>query len=170
MNSLNRLNCSNCSNRSNHFEEGDVDSSNNKIEYRATFKSMFGLAVVLSIMAFLLIGSGIFYKNLLVVPGILLFALLILIRFRFKIVVDDNQIEYTGFFSTKVIKFSDIIHAGWMFEHGYTRDRYFGSAVYEILTTHNYIRINFRLFPMSPMSKVIEMLESLPGKSTTQND
>jgi len=107
---------------------------------------------------------------LLVVPGILLFVLLFVIHFRFKVVVDEKQIEYTGFFTTKVIVFSDIVHSGWMFEHGYSKDRFYGSFVYEILSKNNRIKINFRLFPLDLISKVIEMLEALPGKSAKVNE
>ena len=148
----------------------DVSPGNSKMEYRVTFKSMFGMALVLSIFAFSLIGSGILYKkSLLFIFGIMFLALLFLIRSRFKVVVDEGQIEYTGFFKTKVIPFSDIIHSGWMFEHGYSRDKFYGSFMYEILSKKDCIRINFRLFPLDSMSKTIEMLENLHGKSATNN-
>jgi hypothetical protein len=137
-----------------------------KTEYNVTFKSMFGLALVLSIFAFSFIGIAILYKKpLLVFLGILLIVLLVAIRSRFKVVVDEKQIEYTGFFPTKVIKFTDIIHSGWMFEHGYSRDRFYGSFVYEILSEKSCIKINFRLFPLDLMKKVIDTIESLPHKS-----
>jgi hypothetical protein len=112
------------------------------MEYRVTFKGMLSLALVISILA------------------------LAIIRIRFKVIVDEKQIEYTGFFATKVILFSDIVHSGWMFEHGYSRDRFYGSLVYEILSKNNRIKINFRLFPLGSMSKAIEMLENLRDKST----
>jgi hypothetical protein len=135
------------------------------MEYRVTFKSMLSLALVISILALALIGNAILYKQaLLVIPGILLIVLLVAIRIRFKVVLDEKQIEYTGFFATKVILFSDIVHSGWMFEHGYSRDRFYGSFVYEILSKNNSIKINFRLFPLDLMGKVIEMLEKLPLK------
>ena len=134
------------------------------MEYRVTFKSMLGLALVLSIFAISFIGNAILYKQpLLVVPGVFLFALLFIIRIRFKVVVDDKQIEYTGFFQTKVILFSDIVHSGWMFEHGYSRDRFYGSFVYEILSKNNRIKINFRLFPLDLMTTLIQILENLPA-------
>jgi hypothetical protein len=143
-----------------------MNLSNEKTQYNVTFKSMLGLALVLSIFAFLFIGNAILYKKPLhVVPGILLFALLVVIRIRFKVIVDEKQIEYTGFFTTKVVRFSDIVHSGWMFEHGYSRDRFYGSFVYEILSKHECIKINFRLFPLGPMSKVIDLMENLPRKS-----
>jgi len=126
---------------------------------------MIGLVLVLSLISFLCIGSAILYnKPSFVIPGILLLALLSVIRIRFKVVVDERQIEYTGFFTTKVILFSDIVHSGWMFEHGYSRDKFYGSFVYEILSKNNRIKINFRLFPLDLMRKVIEMLERLPHK------
>ena len=125
---------------------------------------MFGLALVLSIFAFSFIGYAILYKQpLFVVPGFLLFALLVAIRIRFKVVLDEKQIEYTGFFATKVILFSDIVHSGWMFEHGYSRDRFYGSFVYEILSKNNRIKINFRLFPLDLMTTLIQILENLPA-------
>jgi len=150
---------------------GNVNLSNEKTQFNVTFKSMLGLSLVLSIFAFLFLGSAILSKKpLLVVPGILLFVLLFVIHFRFKVVVDEKQIEYTGFFTTKVIIFSDIVHSGWMFEHGYSKDRFYGSFVYEILSKNNRIKINFRLFPLDLISKVIEMLEALPGKSAKVNE
>jgi hypothetical protein len=128
---------------------------------------MLSLALVISILALALIGNAILYKQaLLVIPGILFIVLLVAIRIRFKVIVDEKQIEYTGFFATKVILFSDIVHSGWMFEHGYSRDRFYGSLVYEILSKNNRIKINFRLFPLGSMSKAIEMLENLRDKST----
>jgi hypothetical protein len=137
------------------------------MEYRVTFKGMLSLALVISILALAIIGNAILYKQaLLVIPGILFIVLLVAIRIRFKVIVDEKQIEYTGFFATKVILFSDIVHSGWMFEHGYSRDRFYGSLVYEILSKNNRIKINFRLFPLGSMSKAIEMLENLRDKST----
>jgi hypothetical protein len=147
-----------------------VNPINGKTQYNVTFKSMLGLALVLSMFSFVFIGGAIIYKKpLLVIPGFLLFALLAVIRFKFKIVVDEKQIEYTGFFTTKVIHFSDIVHSGWMFEHGHARDRLYGSFVYEILSINDCIKINFRLFPLDSMEKVIEMLERLPHKSARNN-
>ena len=143
-----------------------MNFDDSKMEYRVTFKSMFGLALILSVFAFLFIGNAIFYKKpMLVIPGVLLIALLVVIRIRFKVVVDEKQIEYTGFFATKVILFSDIGHSGWMFEHGYSRDRFYGSFVYEILSKNNRIKINFRLFPLDLMKKVLELIENQSGKS-----
>ena len=140
-----------------------MNLSNERTQYNVTFKSMLGLALVLSIFAFLFIGNAILYKQpLFVVPGILLIALLVVIRIRFKVVVDEKQIEYTDFFKTKVILFSDIVHSGWMFEHGYSMDRFYGSFVYEILSKHDSIRINFRLFPLDLMEKVLELIETYP--------
>ena len=142
----------------------NVNFGDSKMEYRVTFKSMFGLALVLSIFAFSFIGYAILYKQpLFVVPGFLLFALLVAIRIRFKVVLDEKQIEYTGFFATKVILFSDIVHSGWMFEHGCSRDRFYGSFVYEILSKNNRIKINFRLFPLDLMTTLIQILENLPA-------
>jgi 4-amino-4-deoxy-L-arabinose transferase-like glycosyltransferase len=144
-----------------------MSPGNSKMEYRVTFKSMLGLALVLSIFAVLFIGNAILYKKPLhVVPGILLFALPVVIRIRFKVIVDEKQIEYTGFFTTKVVRFSDIVHSGWMFKHGRSRDRFYGSFVYEILSKNDCIRVNFRLFPLDTMGTVIEMLENLRDKST----
>jgi hypothetical protein len=141
-----------------------VISGNGKTQFNVTFKSMFGLALVLSIFAFSFIGNAILYKQPLhLVPGLLLFALLVIIRIRFKVIVDEKQIEYTGFFATKVILFSDIVHSGWMFEHGYSRDRFYGSFVYEILSKNNRIKINFRLFPLDLMKTLIQILEDLPA-------
>ena len=132
---------------------------------------MFGLALVLSIFAFSLIGNAILYKQpLFVVPGVLLFALLVAIRIRFKVVLDEKQIEYTGFFATKVMLFSDIVHSGWMFEHGYSRDRFYGSFVYEVLSKNNRIKINFRLFPLDLMKKVLDTIESLPHKEINDKE
>jgi hypothetical protein len=132
---------------------------------------MFGFALVLSIFAISFIGNAILFKEpLLVVPGIFLIALLVIIRIRFKVVLDEKQIEYTGFFPTKVILFSDIVHSGWMFEHGYSRDRFYGSFVYEILSKNNRIKINFRLFPLDLMKKVLDTIESLPHKSINDKE
>ena len=148
-----------------------MNSGDNKMEYRVTFKSMFGFALVLSIFAISFIGNAILFKEpFLVVPGIFLIALLVIIRIRFKVAVDEKQIEYTGFFATKVILFSDIVHSGWMFEHGYSRDRFYGSFVYEILSKNNRIKINFRLFPLDLMKKVLDTIESLPHKEINDKE
>lgn len=96
-------------------------------------------------------------------------VLLLVIRFRFKVVVDEKEIECTGFFTKQTIEFVDIVHSGWMYKHGYSRDKFYGSFVYEILSKNTCIRINFKLFPLDSMSKVIEMLENLPHKSAPNN-
>ena len=148
-----------------------MNFGNGRMEYRVTFKSMLGLALVLLTFAFLFIGGAILYKKLLLlIPGILFIALIAVIRLRFKVVLDEKRIEHTGFITTKVIPFSDIVHSGWMFEHGYSRDRFYGSLVYEILSKNASIRINFRLFPMYLMKKVIDMIEGLPHKSISNEE
>jgi hypothetical protein len=71
-------------------------------EYRVTFKSMFGTALVLLIIACLLIGGGILYnKPFLFLFGLIFFAWPFAVCYRLKIVVDDNRIVYTAF-CTKV--------------------------------------------------------------------
>lgn len=123
---------------------------------------MSGMSFVLSVIIVPLAISGIIYKNILLfLFGMVFLAMLLTIRYGFKIVFDKKQISYTGFFSTKTIALSEIIHAGWMFEHGYSRDRFFGSFVYEILSKDNCIRINFRLFSLDSMKEEIKILESL---------
>jgi hypothetical protein len=134
-------------------------------EYRLTVKSMFGTALVLPIIGCLLVAGGVMYGKL----SLFLFGLIFLvwpfaIYYRLKIAVSDDRIAYTGFLATKIIKFADIVHTGWMFEHGYSRDRLFGSLYYEILSKETSIRINFRLFSVDSMKNVIDMLESLPKK------
>jgi hypothetical protein len=154
-----------------YWGNSDVGLLNNNMEYRVTFKSMFGLTLLLSIFGFSFIAYTILYKKpSLIIPGVLLFVLLVVIRFRFKVVVDKKQVSYTGFFTTKVIMFSDIVHSGWMFEHGYSRDRFYGSFVYEILSKNTCIKINFRLFPIDTMSKVIETLEGLSRISISEKE
>jgi hypothetical protein len=131
---------------------------------------MLGMSLVLSIIIVLLTLCGIIYRNILLLTfGVMFLVLLFAIRYRLKVVVDEKQIVYTGFFTTKAILFSDIVHSGWMFEHGYSRDRFYGSLVYEILSNKACIRINFRLFPLDLMNNVIEMIESLPHKSFRDN-
>jgi hypothetical protein len=51
-----------------------------------------------------------------------------------------------------------------MFEHGYSRDRFFGSLSYEILSNDTCIRINFRLFSLDSMKEEIKVLESLASR------
>lgn len=132
-------------------------------EYRVTFKNMFGTVVILLTIACLLIGGGILYgKLVLFLFGLLFIAWPFAVRYKMKIVVDDDWIAYTGFFGTKVIKFADILHTGWMFEHGYSRDRFFGSLSYEILSRDTSIKINFRMFSVDSMKTEIQMLENLP--------
>lgn len=141
-----------------------------KTEYRVTFRSMIGMAVVLSLTSLFLIWCGISYrKPFLFILGIFFLVLLLVIRFRFKVVVDEKEIECTGFFTKQTIEFVDIVHSGWMYKHGYSRDKFYGSFVYEILSKNTCIRINFKLFPLDSMSKVIEMLENLPHKSAPNN-
>jgi hypothetical protein len=136
------------------------------MEYRVTFKNIFGTALVLLIIGCSLIAAGILQsKFFLFLFGLMFLAWPFAVCYRLKIVVGDDRIAYTGFLATKVIKFADIIHTGWMFEHGYSRDRLFGSLSYEILSKETSVRINFRLFSVDSMKNVIDMLESLPKKS-----
>lgn len=140
------------------------------MEYRVTFKSMFGVALVLSVIAFFLILGGILYQNLfLFIFGIIFVAVLFAIRYRLKIIVDNTQVVYTGLFTTKIITFVDISHTGWLFEHGHSRDRFYGSFIYEILSKHDCIRINFRLFSLDSIKSLIDMLENLPAKPSPRN-
>jgi hypothetical protein len=127
---------------------------------------MFGTALVLLIIGWSLIATGALQgKFFLFLFGLMFLAWPFAIRYRLKITLADDRIAYTGFLTTKVLKFADIIHTGWMFEHGYSRDRFFGSLSYEILSRDTFIRINFRLFSVDLMKNVIDMLESLPKDS-----
>jgi hypothetical protein len=140
------------------------------IEYRVTLKSIFGTALVLLIIGCALIAAGILLgKVFLFIFGLIFLAWPFAACYRLKVVVGDDRIAYTGFFATKIIKFADIIHTGWMFEHGYSRDRLFGSLSYEILSKETSIRINFRLFSVDSMKNVINMLESLPKRPSAGN-
>lgn len=134
--------------------------------YQPTFKAMLGVALMVMITTISLLFASMQTGR--AIPAILasiFVGILLAIRLRIRIAIDEDRIEYSGLFSRRTIRFSDIIHAGWMYEHGFSRDRFFGSLVYEVLSRKERIKINFRLFSIDQMSSLIRRLETLPATS-----
>ena len=90
--------------------------------------------------------------------GLLLLTLLVTIRIRFKVVLNDSEIISTGFFSTKRIAIDEITNGRWLVDDGYPKDRLYGPYVYEIQTATESMRINFKLFPLDCMQTVLKTI------------
>ena len=157
-------------NEVNAKKEEAHEAAKKRMVYNPTFRSMFGLTFAVSLIALALLAgtltSGRPFPALFALPFI---AVFLAIRFRMKLVVNNDKIEYTGLISTRTIALADITQAGWAYEQGYTRDRFFGSAVYEIVSRHDIIRINFRFFPLDQMTGLIPQIESIAVQNNAQN-
>jgi hypothetical protein len=140
-----------------------------KMTYRATFKSMAGLVVVLLFMAFLFIGVGIqVHEIFLIVIGLFLVTLLLALRFRLKVVLAEREIAVTGLFKTVSARFDEITDARWMTEHDYPKSRVHGPFVYEIRTPDKTLRINFKFFPLDCMHNVLKRIEEVTERPNSQ--
>ncbi|HEX2966217.1 MAG TPA: hypothetical protein VHO84_10540 [Syntrophorhabdaceae bacterium] len=149
-------------------KQEQTEESGDQIIYRPTFRTVLVPTLFVSIISLALFISAV--KSGRPVPAVFSFifiGFLLAIRFKLKIIVDAKQVKYVGLLSTKTILFSDIVHAGWMFQHGFSRDRFFGSLVYEILSKRESIRINFRFFPMDRMNPLVQRLEHLSAELHT---
>ena len=140
------------------------------MEYKATFRSMAGLTCLLLFMALLCIGVGIQAQAVgMIIVGLLFILLLIVIRLRFNVVVNDDEISATGFFRTRRVRMSDIKSAKWISEYGYPTSRFYGPFVYEIQDAEETLRVNFKLFPIECMDTVVKMIEERTSASTVRD-
>jgi hypothetical protein len=132
------------------------------MEFKATFKNMIGLAVLLSLLAVLSMFSGI-YGNApgMEVLGIVLALFLVIIRFRFKVYIDEQQLSSTGFVSTKTVRWSDINRVVRVADCGYPKDRFYGPFVYEFQTANDSLKINFKLFSIECMTEAMKRVDNL---------
>jgi hypothetical protein len=141
------------------------------MEYRATFRSMAGLTVIFVPIAGLSIAAGIKANAPgLIAIGLLLIALLLAIRLRFKVVVNEDEIIATGFFRTRRVRLAELTGAKWMVDYGYPRDRFYGPFTYELQTPKETLRINFKLFPLACMSEVLERTKALAADAALAKD
>ena len=132
------------------------------MKYQATFKSMIGLTVILSFLGVMTMFLGISAKVPgMVVIGAVLFAVLATIRFRFKVTLDEQYLTSTGFLSTKRLRWSEITRVVRSADCGYPKDRFYGPFVYEFRTATDSLKINFKLFPMECMTKILKRAEEL---------
>lgn len=132
------------------------------MEYRATFTSNLGLVILALPLCGFIIATGVTHNEIgMVILGIGPLAWLLAIRLRLRVIVGDNYIEYTGLFSTKRIKISDITESCWMVKLGYPTDRFYGPYTYRIRTPHQSLKINFKFFPLECMRDVRGKLEQV---------
>jgi hypothetical protein len=124
--------------------------------YNATFGSMLGISIVITLLSALFITAGITGSSLvLVICGIALLIFLILIRARLKVVITPSSLEYTGIFSTKKILISDIEITKRVADTGYVASRFSGPFTYELRTSNEVVRINLKLFPVELSNKFL---------------
>jgi hypothetical protein len=128
--------------------------------YNATFGSMLGISIVITLLSALFITAGITGSSLvLVICGIALLIFLILIRVRLKVVITPSSLEYTGIFSTRKIRISDIQITKRVADTGYVASRFFGPFTYELRTSNEVVRINLKLFPVELSHKLFKMVD-----------
>jgi hypothetical protein len=132
------------------------------MKYEATFKSMIGLTIVLSLLGTLTLFAGLSGNSpSMVVLGIASFVILVIIRVRFKVTFDENYLTSTGFVSTKTLRWSEITRVVRMADCGYPKDRFYGPFVYEFQTKNGSLKINFKLFPIECMTKILKKTKEL---------
>jgi hypothetical protein len=128
--------------------------------YNATFGSMLGISIVITLLSALFITAGITGSSLvLVICGIALLIFLILIRVRLKVVITPSSLEYTGIFSTKKILISDIEITKRVADTGYVASRFSGPFTYELRTSNEVVRINLKLFPVELSHKLFKIVD-----------
>jgi len=133
--------------------------SHANIMFTATFKSMRGLMILFSVLGLIVIFFSFFTKSLLIIVyGIFPIVLLLIIKLRYKVTVNDNEITSTGFFQTKRINLSEITGSSWMHQKGYPYNRLYGLYVYEFRTSDKKMRINFIYFPKECMKTILEIV------------
>jgi hypothetical protein len=131
------------------------------MEYKATFKSMLGLTVILLLLSIMSLYTGIEFNNdLMMAIGVIILLLLMIIRVRFKVSFDENQLQSTGFFSTKTLRFKEITGIVRMTDCGFPKNRFYGPHVYEFKGLCNSLKINFKLFPIECMNNIQKIIES----------
>lgn len=128
--------------------------------YNATFGSMLGISIVITLLSALFITTGITGSSLvLVICGIALLIFLILIRVRLKVVITPSSLEYTGILSTRKILISDIQIAKRVAGTGYVASRFSGPFTYEFRTSSEVVRINLKLFPVELSRKLFKIVD-----------
>ena len=132
------------------------------MEYKATFKSMLGLTVILLLLSIMSLYTGIeSNQDFMIVIGIIILLLLMTIRVRFKVSFDENQLQSTGFFSTKTLRLKEITSVVRMADCGFPKNRFYGPHVYEFKGLCNSLKINFKLFPIECMNNIQKIIEPL---------
>ncbi len=88
------------------------------LEYKVTFKSMTGIALVMTILASLLLYAGIVYHELpLVFVAVAIVSTLIAVRIRYRVYIDSQLIECRNIFGNKVVLLSEITQCCWILLH-----------------------------------------------------
>jgi hypothetical protein len=129
--------------------------------YRATFRSMAGLATVL-----LLSGASLFLLGsaarspALVCLGLAPLVLLVALRLRLRVVLTPESLAYTGLLRTQRVAISEITAAVRSVDAGYLASRWFGPFAYELRSPGETVRINLRLFPAELGERLSSVMEA----------
>ena len=121
---------------------------------------MLGLTIIISFLSVMLILNGIIGKApTAIVLGITLFALFLVIRLRFKVNFNKEQISSTGFLTTKTLKWTEIQRVIRLSECKYPKNKFYGPFEYQFQGSSGNLKINFKLFPIECMENVFKNVE-----------
>jgi len=123
---------------------------------------MIGLTVILSLPGTMTIFIGVTENTpTMLLLGVTLFAVLATIRIRFKVTCDELYLTSTGLLFTKSLKWAEITKVVRMADCGYPKNRFYGPFVYEFRTVADSLKINFKLFPIECMTKILRRAKEL---------
>jgi hypothetical protein len=130
------------------------------MEYRATFKSNFGLVVLaLPVCGFTIAVGAMQNEFAMVILGVTPLAWLLAIRLRLRVALGNDYLQYTGLLSTRRIRLSEVTDCCPMANLGWPINRFYGPFTYRIRTPQESLKINFKFFPLECMHDVLERIE-----------
>jgi len=130
------------------------------MEYRATFKSNFGLVVLaLPVCGFIIAVGAVHSEIAMVTLGAAPLVWLLAIRLRLRVAFGTDYIEYAGLLVTKRISLSDVTDCCPMTSLGWPIDRFYGPFTYRIRTPQETLKINFKFFPRECMQQFLERID-----------
>lgn len=121
---------------------------------------MLGMTIVLCIFSFIAVWLGVSLKeSSLVIVGFIVIGLLLLIKQRFRVVVDDSQISCRGLLCENSVRLVDVVEVKRVADCGWPADRFCGPDTYEIIGAQSKVRINFKYFPIECRNEVFSKLK-----------
>jgi hypothetical protein len=131
-------------------------------EYFPTFRHAWPLYLVVGLLA-----CGLLIPALIqavsywyALPGTALLVLLCLLRFRYRVVLSEKHLLFTGFWQTKSIEWRDIQCVVPKCSEGYWASRTAGPSTFVFHAPNTQIAINFKLLSLRCFEDVVNHLPS----------